>query len=110
MSPVRQESDANAPDCLAAHLPLGSTRLPELRLQNSSVPAVHPRHLPLFSRCSHCIRCGSSRVHRLTKRDRVDAMSRHVFSLIQLLTFAPLNKCVACRLQYYDWRPPNPRV
>jgi uncharacterized protein with PIN domain len=62
----------------------------------------------LFSRHTHCIRCGTARVHRLSKRDRVDSISKHLFSLLQHLTFAPINKCIACRLQYYDWRPPPP--
>jgi uncharacterized protein with PIN domain len=62
----------------------------------------------VFSRYTHCIRCGTARVHRMAKRDRIDSMSRHVLSLVQHLAFAPVNKCTACRLQYYDWRPPKP--
>ena len=61
----------------------------------------------LFSRFTHCINCGSPRVHRLAKRDRVDTMSHHPFSVIQHLIFAPLNKCPNCRLQYFDWRAPQ---
>ena len=61
-----------------------------------------------FSRYTHCIKCGTDAVHRLTKRDRVDSVSRSVISRILHLSGAPLNKCVACRLQYYDWRPPRP--
>lgn len=57
-----------------------------------------------FSRYTHCIRCGTSNVHRLVKRDRVDSMSRHPLSLLFALTGAPLNKCPGCRLQYRDWR------
>ena len=64
----------------------------------------------LFSRYTHCINCGSPRVHRLAKRDRVDTMSHHVLSMMQRLTGAPLNKCTACRLQYSDWRPPKPQA
>jgi hypothetical protein len=63
----------------------------------------------LFSRYSHCIQCGSARVHRLTKRDRVDSMSHHPFSVLQHITGAPVNKCIACRLQYHDWRRPQPQ-
>jgi hypothetical protein len=64
----------------------------------------------VFSRYTHCIRCGTSRVQRLKKRDRIDSMSKHLASLLLRLTGAPLNKCPACRLQYYDWRPPQPDV
>jgi hypothetical protein len=58
-----------------------------------------------FSRFTHCIRCGSSRIERLEKRDRIDSLSHHPLSGFQRLTGAPLKKCPACRLQYYDWRP-----
>jgi uncharacterized Zn finger protein len=63
-----------------------------------------------LSRYTHCIRCGTPRVHRSAKADRIDSMSHHVVSLIQRLSGAPVNRCIACRLQYYDWRPPPPRA
>jgi predicted RNA-binding Zn-ribbon protein involved in translation (DUF1610 family) len=72
-------------------------------------PFVRVNAKYLFSRHTHCIKCGTARVYRLSKRDRVDSMSKHVFSLLQQVTLAPVNKCLACRLQYYDWRPPEPR-
>jgi hypothetical protein len=62
----------------------------------------------LFSRYTHCIRCGTPRVHRTSKQDRIDSVSYHVVSLVQRLLGAPVNRCVACRLQYYDWRQPPP--
>jgi hypothetical protein len=62
-----------------------------------------------FSRHTHCIRCGTPNVQRIHKRDRVDTFSRHPASRLLHLTGAPINKCAACRLQYYDWRPPLPR-
>ena len=46
-------------------------------------------------------------ISEVAKRDRVDTISHHPLSVIQHLTFAPLNKCPACRLQYFDWRPPQ---
>ena len=61
----------------------------------------------IFSRYTHCIRCGTAHVQRISKRDRVDSVSKDVLSRIQQVIGAPLNKCVACRLQYYDWRPPK---
>lgn len=59
----------------------------------------------VLSRHTRCIRCGSTRIERLSKRDRIDTMSSHLFSRLFQLTAAPLNKCPSCRLQYYDWRP-----
>jgi hypothetical protein len=62
----------------------------------------------LFSRYSHCIQCGSKKVKRLAQRDRIDGLSKHPLSVLLGLTFAPLNHCNACRLQYHDWRRPEP--
>ena len=64
----------------------------------------------LFSRHTRCVRCGTPAVHRMAKRDRVDSLSKNPLSQIQRLTGAPVNKCPACRLQYYDWRAPHPQV
>ena len=41
----------------------------------------------------------------MTKRDRIDSLSRHPLSMIQRVLLAPLYRCKNCRLQYYDWRP-----
>jgi len=62
----------------------------------------------VFSPYTHCIRCGAASVHRLTKRDRIDSVSRNPISVLLRLTGAPLIKCPACRLQYSDWRRPRP--
>ena len=59
----------------------------------------------LFSLYSCCVRCGSYAVHALAQRDYVDAVSRSPLGAFQALLGAPLKKCPACRLQYYDWRP-----
>src|SRR5262245_52811090 len=63
------------------------------------------RYTFYFSRFTHCIRCGSPRIERMEKRDHIDSMSHHPYSHLLQLTGAPLKKCPACRLQYYDWRP-----
>ena len=60
----------------------------------------------VFSRYTHCVRCGTIYVKRVGKRDRVDSVSTNIFSRVQHVLAAPLNKCIACRLQYYDWRRP----
>lgn len=62
----------------------------------------------MFSRYTRCVRCSTYNVHRGSKRDRIDGVSRHPLSLLQHILGAPLNKCPACRLQYYDWRRPQP--
>jgi hypothetical protein len=61
-----------------------------------------------FSRYTRCIRCGTVRVHRVYKRDRIDEASWHPFSLIQQILGAPKNKCPLCRLRYHDFRPLAP--
>ena len=60
----------------------------------------------VFSRHTHCVRCGTPEVRRSVKRDRVDSVSNHPLSRILQLTGAPVNRCLRCRLQYYDWRRP----
>jgi uncharacterized protein with PIN domain len=62
----------------------------------------------VFSQYTLCLRCGTYRVHRVNKRDRLDQVSRHPFSLIQQVFGAPRNKCPFCRLQYHDVRPFGP--
>jgi hypothetical protein len=68
---------------------------------------VEARLTFLFSRRTHCIRCGTADVHRLSKRDRIDSVSNSLASWLMRLSGAPLNKCPSCRLQYYDWRRPE---
>lgn len=62
------------------------------------------------SRHTHCIQCGSMRVKRLPARDVIDATSMHPFSLLFHLTGAPIYHCNLCRLQYHDWREPEPQA
>jgi hypothetical protein len=62
----------------------------------------------VFSRHTRCVRCVTYDVRRGSRRDRIDGVSGHPFSLLQHILGAPLNKCPACRLQYYDWRRPRP--
>lgn len=64
----------------------------------------------LFSRYTHCIQCGTWKVRRLAGRDHIDGLSMHPLSLLFGLTRAPYVHCSACRLQYHDWRRPEPRA
>ena len=59
----------------------------------------------VFSKNTSCIRCGTSEVERLSKKDHIDPVSRHFFSLLFRVLGAPVNECHFCRLQYYDFRP-----
>jgi hypothetical protein len=77
--------------------------------------AVHRKHPRLdrgnwflTSRHTRCIRCRTYDVHRIARRDVIDSMSWKLSSVLFRLTGAPLVKCTACRLQYYDWRPIHP--
>ena len=58
---------------------------------------------------ARCVNCGTAKVQRVAKRDLLDGLSGHPVSQLQRLTFAPLNRCAACRLQFYDWRPVAPK-
>jgi len=71
-------------------------------------PIVRVHLIFCFSRHTHCIQCGSSRVKRVPRLDRVDGISMHPLSLMFRLLGAPIVHCPACRLQYYDWRQPLP--
>jgi hypothetical protein len=71
-------------------------------------PSVRIHLIFCFSRHTHCIQCGSSLVSRLPRRDRIEAMSKHLLSTVFRLLGAPIVHCPACRLQYYDWRRPPP--
>jgi uncharacterized protein with PIN domain len=63
-----------------------------------------------FSTRTRCVRCGSVDVRRAHKLDHVDSVSKHPLSLLQRLLLAPVTRCFACRLQYFDWRPLHPMV
>jgi predicted RNA-binding Zn-ribbon protein involved in translation (DUF1610 family) len=64
--------------------------------------------MPFFSRYTICVKCGTTKVYRMKKRDPLDHLSKHPLSLIQQMLFAPRNRCVFCRMQYHDLRPLAP--
>lgn len=59
----------------------------------------------VFSVHSHCVCCGTEDVRTLWTRDPVDPLSKQMLGRVQWLLGAPLKRCPACRVQYYDWRP-----
>jgi hypothetical protein len=58
------------------------------------------------SRHTRCIRCGTIEVRRSSRRDRIDSVSNNPLSWLMRFAAAPINRCVRCRLQYFDWRHP----
>jgi len=65
----------------------------------------------VFSCHTRCLKCGKTeRVSRLAKRDYIDGVSKSPLSWLQRVMGAPINRCSACRLQYYDWRRPSPEA
>jgi hypothetical protein len=71
------------------------------------VPFESVLHFAL-SRHTRCIQCGNLRVRRLPKRDRIDRVSAHPLSVLAGVLRAPFYHCNPCRLQYHDWRSPDP--
>lgn len=62
----------------------------------------------VFSLHSRCVQCGSAAVQRLKKRDKVDSFATNPLAWVQLPLGAPVNRCGACRVQFFDWRKPRP--
>jgi predicted RNA-binding Zn-ribbon protein involved in translation (DUF1610 family) len=46
----------------------------------------------VFSRYTRCVRCGTCNVRRGSRRDRIDGVSGHPFSLLQHILGAPLKQ------------------
>jgi len=63
----------------------------------------------MFSRYTHCIKCGAIDVQRRTTEDRIDPFTKHPLSRLLFLTGAPIYRCATCRVQYYDWRGKEPQ-
>lgn len=63
----------------------------------------------LLGREGRCISCGTYRVVRLVKKDQVDRLSYHPYSIWHGMLGAKLSYCTFCRLQFHDGRNPLPR-
>ena len=61
-----------------------------------------------YARYAACPECGTERVKRLIRRDRIDRMSDVPWSTIQRHLGGKLFHCVLCRLQFYDCRKQAP--
>jgi len=53
-----------------------------------------------------CPRCGTYRLTRLAKRDKIDRMHNGLLNLLQKIARADLYHCRYCRVQFYDVRRP----
>ena len=54
---------------------------------------------------AQCPKCGNPDLKHLTRRDKIDPVTRLLISRIQGLFGAPILYCHYCRLQFYDFRP-----
>ena len=54
-----------------------------------------------------CPECGTPRVKRLARRDRIDRLSDSTWSALQQRLGGKLYHCALCRLQFYDCRRPE---
>ena len=65
------------------------------------VPRRWRHHLGLEVRCPHC---GTARITKLRKRDRIDPMQTGFLNLLERLLDGKLYHCRFCRIQFYDRR------
>jgi hypothetical protein len=62
-------------------------------------------YLFLLGRVSRCPHCGTHRLRKLRRIDKIDRMYPNPLSLLQKYFGANLHWCQYCRLQFYDFRP-----
>jgi hypothetical protein len=67
----------------------------------SNSPRQFKLHLGEFCRCP---RCGTFRLSRLRKRDKIDPMHAGFLHLLERMAGGHLYHCRYCRLQFYDRR------
>ena len=67
----------------------------------SSSPRRFRLHLGEFCRCP---RCGTFRLTKLRKRDKIDPMHGGFLHLLERMASGRLYHCRYCRLQFYDRR------
>jgi DNA-directed RNA polymerase subunit RPC12/RpoP len=59
---------------------------------------------PHLSMVARCPRCGTRRLRKLKRIDKIESMYRNPISRLQQFIGAPLLYCFRCRLQFYDFR------
>lgn len=57
-----------------------------------------------------CPRCGTTRLRRLPKRDKIEKMQGGLLNMWKRLRGGTLLYCRFCRLQFYDRRPVAPKT
>jgi hypothetical protein len=72
--------------------------------QCHEISAIPRRYRYRFGPHCRCPRCGTLRVTRLKKLDKIDPMLKSLLNLMQRLLGGTLYHCRYCRLQFYDRR------
>jgi hypothetical protein len=67
----------------------------------------HWRRVP-FQKYTLCPECGTTRLTKLSKYDRIDRKSGSILRRFLGLFGAPIYHCTFCRLQFRDYRHPDP--
>ena len=62
-------------------------------------------YLFLLGTVSRCPHCGTHRLRKLRRVDKIDRMYANPLSYVQKFFGASLHWCQYCRLQFYDFRP-----
>jgi len=65
------------------------------------------RRVP-FQKYAHCPQCGTPRLSKLSKYDRIDRKSSSWFRKLLGLFGAPIYHCTFCRLQFRDFHNLDP--
>jgi rubrerythrin len=58
-----------------------------------------------FGKHCRCPNCGTYKVTRLEKPDKIDKMHTGFFNFLEKVAGGTLHSCIFCRLQFYDRRP-----
>jgi len=61
-----------------------------------------------FQKHTQCPECGTSRLLKLSKYDRIDRKSTSILRHLLGIFGAPIYHCTFCRLQFCDYRDPDP--
>lgn len=78
------------------------------KLRCSSCNAVWYWRRYFFQKHAQCPECGTSRLSKLRKYDKIDRISESVLRRSLALFGASIYHCTFCRLQFRDYRGLNP--
>jgi hypothetical protein len=78
------------------------------RLCDREEYALRPHRLH-FGKHARCPQCGTFRIIKLEKPDRIDRMQTGLLNLLEKLAGGSVYSCCFCRLQFYDRRRMAPK-